>query len=273
METFNEHFVSIGEKLVVEIPPSVDSSLHYLSKTKKAEAKFHFEKIYPNQVHRLLDKLKTGKASGIDLMSLISFQRLLRIYLAKSLCDIFNASIENKIFLQDFKIAKVTPIFKGSLTDDLSNYRSISVLSTIARTFEKLLYSHLYEFLSENDILGDRQWGFRSLHSTALAFINRSNNWFINIDSGGIMSTVLLDIKKAFDTIDHEILWQKLEYYGVGDEELSFLKSYLTNRKQCCNMNNHLRHPHCKFLYWYQEFLCPVEPLYFSDEKSITVEK
>ena len=64
LETFNEHFVSIGEKLAAEIPPSVDSSLHYLSKTKKAEAKFHFKNIHPNQVHRLLDKLKTGIASG-----------------------------------------------------------------------------------------------------------------------------------------------------------------------------------------------------------------
>ena len=140
--------------------------------------------------------------------------------LAESLCDIFNASIESKIFPQDFKIAKVTPIFKGGLTDDLSNHRPISVLSTIARIFEKLLYSH--EFLTENDILDNRQWGFRSLHSIALGLIDCSRYWFINIDRGGIMSTVLLDIKKAFDTIDHEILQQKLEYYGVGDEELSF---------------------------------------------------
>ena len=69
LETFNQHFVSIGEKLAAEIPPSVDSLLHYLSKTKNAEAKFHFRKIHPNQVHRLFDKLKTGKASGMDLMS------------------------------------------------------------------------------------------------------------------------------------------------------------------------------------------------------------
>ena len=117
----------------------------------------------------------------------------------------------------------MTPIFKGGLTDDLSNYCPISVLSTITRIFKKLLYSHLYEFLTENDILDNKQWGLRSLHSTALALIDCLNNLFINIDRGGIMSTVLLDIKKAFDTIDHEILQQKLEYYGVGDEELSFL--------------------------------------------------
>ena len=90
METFNEYFVSFGEKLAAEIPPSVDSSLHYLSKPEKAEAKFHFKKIHPNQIHRLLHKLKTGKASGIDLMS-DKFLKIANNILAKSLCDIFNA--------------------------------------------------------------------------------------------------------------------------------------------------------------------------------------
>ena len=96
--------------------------------------------------------------------------------------------MERKSFRRISKIARVTPIFKSGLTDDLSNYCPIFVLSTIARIFEKLLYSHLYEFLTENDILGNRQWGFRSLHSTALALIDCSNNWFINIDHEGIMS-------------------------------------------------------------------------------------
>ena len=150
---------SIGGKLAAEILPSVDSSLHYLSKTKKAKAKFHFKKIHPNQVYRLLDKLKTGKASRMDLMA-NKFLKIAKNILAKFFSDIFNASIESKIVPQDFKlIAKVTPVFKGGLTDDLSKYGPISVLSIIAHIFEKLLYSHLSEFLTENDILDNKQWG------------------------------------------------------------------------------------------------------------------
>ena len=109
----------------------------------------------------------------------------------------------------------MTPIFKGGETDDLGNYRPISVLSTVARVFEKILYNQLYDYLTKHNILGEKQWGFRSLHSTALALIDCSNNWLVNIDRGGINTTVLLDIKKVFDTIDHDILLTKLDYYGI----------------------------------------------------------
>ena len=100
-----------------------------------------------------------------------------------------------------------------------------------------IIWTTLNEFLSENDILGNRQWGLRSLHLTALALIDCSNNWFINIDLGGMISTALLDIEKAFDTIDRV----KVDCYGAGDEQLNFLKSYLSDiRKQCCNITNQM---------------------------------
>ena len=105
LEICNENFVSIGEKLAAEIPPSVDSSLHYLLKTKEVEAKISFKNRHPNQVHRLLDKLETGKASGMDLMS-NKFLNIAKNILAKSLCDIFNASIENKSFHRILKLLK-----------------------------------------------------------------------------------------------------------------------------------------------------------------------
>ena len=101
------------------------------------------------------------------------------------------------------------------------------------------MYNQLYDYLTKHNILGDKQWSFRSLHSTALALIDCSNNWLVNIDQGGINTTVLLDIKKAFDTIDHEILLTKLDYYGIKNDELHFLKSYLNKRQQSCKVNNH----------------------------------
>ena len=90
----------------------------------------------------------------------------------------------------------------------------------------------------DNEILGKTQKGFRSLHSTALALTKCTSDWSVNIDRGNVNTVVFLDLKKAFDTIDHSILPSKLEKYGTCCEELLFFKSYLTNRKQHCSIQS-----------------------------------
>ena len=157
-----------------------------------------------------------------------------------SLTFIFNFSIMSRAFPDDLKMAKVTPAFKRGDRDDLGNYRPISVLPTVARIFEKLVYDQMYTYFLNNDLLGDRQFGFRSLHSTALALSKVTNIWLLNLDSGRMSSVVLLDIQKAFDTVDHQILLDKIRCYGVSGDQLVFFASYLNNCQQCCNVNGKL---------------------------------
>ena len=149
------------------------------------------------------------------------------------------SSLPRNTEAQDSIRVRIMFIFKDGDAEELGNYRPISIISEIARIFEKLIYNQLTEFLQRNEVLGNHQWGSRSLHSTALALIDCSNNWLINIDKKGTNFSVFLDIKKAFDTIDHSILLQKLEYYGIREEELKFFSSYLHNRRQCCIGNSH----------------------------------
>ena len=187
-------------------------------------------------MYRLLSGLKNDKTSGIDKIP----NRILKQskdIITPALTEMFNIFIQFNIFPNDPKLARVSPIFKDGDAEELGNYIPISIISAIARIFEKLIYNQLIKFLQRNEVLGDHQ--FRSLHSTALALIDSSNNWLINIDKKGTNFTVFLDIKKAFDTIDHSILLQKLEYYGIGEEELKFFSSYLHKRRQCCIVNSH----------------------------------
>ena len=107
-EELNDHFVSNGEKLANEIQPSKNTPEYYLFKTKRNGTNFKFRNIRPNQIVKLLTKLKNGKASGIDMMS-NKFIKVARNIIAPSLCDIFNSSIEKKVFPHDFKIAVATP--------------------------------------------------------------------------------------------------------------------------------------------------------------------
>ena len=105
-----------------------------------------------------------------------SILKISKDIISNSLSDIFNESLNKQTFLDYFKVARVTPIQKGGERDDVGNYRPISILSPVARVFEKIIYTQLYDYLMQNNILGDKQWGFRSLHSTALALIDCTND-------------------------------------------------------------------------------------------------
>ena len=159
--------------------------------------------------------------------------------IALSLTDIFNFSVTTKVFPDDLKVGKVAPAFKSGDRDNLNNYRPISVLPIVARVFEKILYGQVYDYFMSYKLLGNQQFGFRTLHSTALALSKSTSNWWLNRDNGHMNSAVFLDIRKAFDTVNHEILLNKLNSYGMEDDELLFFSSYLRDRTQCCSVNGH----------------------------------
>ena len=107
----------------------------------------------------------------------------------------------------------------------------------VARVMERLIYKQIYDYFNTEKLLNENQWGFRSLHSMVLALSDCSNDWLFSMDKGMINLVVFLDIRKAFDTVDHKILLDKLSYYGIEEDELSFFKSYLSDRTQCCSIN------------------------------------
>ena len=127
---------------------------------------------------------------------------------------------------------KVTPLFKKGSKREPGNYRPISVLPLVSKIFEKIIYHQLYDYPQDNSLLNTYQSGFRSMYSTLTALLETTNNWSINIDNGLLNGVLFIDLKKAFDTIDHEITLRKLANYGVDPNALRFFASYLYNRSQ-----------------------------------------
>ena len=108
---------------------------------------------------------------------------------------------------------------------------------------EKLVYDQLYHYLNDNKLLSSCQSGFRSLHSTITALLEATNSWSVYIDNGFLNGVVFMDLKKAFGTIDHEIILRKMSYFGADQETITWFQSYLSNRTQRCNVNGRLSTP------------------------------
>ena len=123
----------------------------------------------------------------------------------------FNCAIYTKTYTTDLNIAEVSVIFKSGDKDDINNYRPISVISTLAHVFERLIYNQIYDYLTVNNLLNPKQYGFKYLHSTALALSESTNHWLLDIGNGKMNSMIFLDVKKAFDMVNYDILPQKNE--------------------------------------------------------------
>ena len=237
-EAFNCHFANIGHDLARDIP-SADTDTVPESYLISTNATFSFKSCSPNEVRKLLEKLDTKKSTGLDNLP----SRMLKIaagVLAPSLAFLFNQSISSGIVPTEWKLARVTPIFKKGKRQDVNNYRPISIIPAVAKVFERIIYDQFFKYLNDNDLLVNCQSGFRSLHSTLTSLLEASNSWSVNIDNGLINGVIFIDLKKAFDTIDHKILLRKLASYGIDHRAKKWFDSYLSDRQQKCVVNGEL---------------------------------
>ena len=187
-----------------------------------------------SDIVKIICKLTAGKSSGHDGISVTILKWCLP-YIASLLTNIFNTFLKAGSYPNIFKLAKVTALFKGGDNSKADNFRPISVLPTLNKVFEKLLHAQLTAFLNENEILSKQQFGFRKKHSTSHAVSCLHEKLVHNYEKGDMSAVLFIDLKSAFDTIDIDILLQKLEHYGFRNNVLSLLKSYLLDRKQYVN--------------------------------------
>ena len=158
-------------------------------------------------------------------------------FFSKWLSILINLSYRVSIFPDLLKVAKVTPIHKKDCKLNHTNYRPISLLSVISKIYEKTLYVRMYSYLSHHNLLYDKQFGFRSSYSTIHALTDITENIKILLDSQFYVCGIFVDLEKAFDTVNHKILIDKLNVFGFRDQTNMLLKSYLYNRKQFVSIN------------------------------------
>ncbi len=243
VEGLNSHFSSIGSKLAALIKSRfgiicLDSTLSSVNDTPNLlSSGFTFENINEQFICRNLRALKTNKAIGLDRVS----ARLLKDsanVLAPVLTNIFNRSLASSTYPDIWKCGKVTALFKTGDRTDPNNYRPITVLPIVSKILEKAAHSQIYNYLQENKLLSSSQFGFRPKSSTEIALVNFTDSILENMDKGLITGVVSIDLTKAFDTVDHGILYSKLKVAGFADTSVDWIKSYLTHRTQITAIGN-----------------------------------
>ena len=192
---------------------------------------FSFTLVTHEDVNKTSLSLRTKTSTGIYGIS-VKLLKSLAPVLTNPVTLIINQSLTMGIFPSKLKIAKVLPLLKKNDPHIMDNYRPISLLTSISKLFEKVVFNQLFEYFHKNNLFYDSQYGFRKLYSTELAAMELTNKILVDIDEKNVSLTVFMDLRKAFDTLDHDILLNKLQYYGITGTALAWFTSYLKDRKQ-----------------------------------------
>ena len=154
---------------------------------------------------------------------------------APTLTKILNSCISDGTFPKELKLADITPIFKSVDSTSKKNYRPISILKSVSKSFEKLIQHQLDQYFSKK--LSEHLCGYRKGYATQYALIKLIENWKKFGNKRGYSASVLMDLYKAFDTINHDLFIAKLHVYGLRGKSLKLLRNYLSNRFQGTKVN------------------------------------
>ena len=237
-EFFNNYFVDTPKKLVDQLD-------------KKSDAQFRITAEYPimflgpvneMEIYNVIMGLKNSNSVGVDEISANILKAVVN-YVVKPITYLVNLSFEHGIFPDILKIAKVVPLYKKGDCHLVENYRPVSILSTVSKILEKVLCNNIVCFLSRFNILNKAQHGFRKNRSTNSAIFEFLNGLYENLDNNKRTIGLFMDLTKAFDLVDHSLLLDKLEAYGLKGKVNEYIKSYLRGRTQIVEIDKIRSHP------------------------------
>jgi hypothetical protein len=236
---FNEYFCSIGAKLAEKFnnnnaDPMAEGYKQFLD--NPVQNTIFCEAISEQEIAATISMIKPKKSSGPDELPMFLFKDFVHT-ISPHLSFLFNLSLDYGIVPNSQKIAKVVPIFKKGDSTLVANYRPISLLNSMAKILEKVIANRLSSFLTKYNIIYDFQFGFRKHHSTTLSVLEVIDECYNKLNQNNYVLGIYFDLQKAFDSVTHSILLDKLEYYGIRGKLFNWFVSYLSNRQQFTVVN------------------------------------
>ena len=245
---FNSHFTNITKTLNITQNERTNGSLSDIFEKNKNHISilkiknlyqnddelFQFKKISEDNVRyeiKMLSKKKASISNDIPIRILKECCNTM----SKDLTLIFNQCIENNDFPNPLKLAEITPIFKKNDNTNKENYRPISTLSNVAKIFERIIHKQISDFMEQK--FSKYLSGFRKNYNTQISLLKMLETWKNNLNRGNKVGALIMDLSKAFDTLNHDLILAKLEAYGFSKDAILFIKSYLDSRQQRTKIN------------------------------------
>ena len=246
-EIFKDFYSNLANNLVKKLPTPPNkygktAVNNYYKKLNLKGKNFSFAPVAPATILKLLKQLNPAKSAGIDNLT-GKFLKEGAPVLASPITDLVNLSISLSLFPDDCKIAKLKPLYKKEAKTKPKNYRPISLLPLLSKIIERIIHNQTQEFLDKNNILYKYQSGFRKHHSTDTCLSYLTDKVKIGFEEGLLTGMVLIDLQKAFDTIDHSILLEKMSCLGFAGKTIAWFTSYLTNRSFIVNVGKESSSP------------------------------
>ena len=239
---FNQYFSSIGAELASKIKENPNLLQFENNVYTAGKIKFKFHSVSEDAVYKELMRLKDSASVGLDEIS----SKMLKIsapVIVPYLTYIINRSLFENKFPNQWKMSKIIPIHKSGNTTSPNNFRPISIQPTVSKLLERFVQRQFMAFLEENSLLSPAQFGFRRKHSTVTSLVKVTDEWMKAIDEGKYTGAVFIDLKKAFDCVNHDLLLCKLRNIGVSEECLPWFADYLKGRFICTSLNSNLSTP------------------------------
>ena len=223
---FNEYFSSIAVELDGNIPTSNGSFTDYLPDS--VSSSMYVRPVSPEECSEIISSLKNTKY-GIDSVS-VPMMKLVKRFICEPISNLINLSFSSGIFPENLKKATITPIYKKGAHNDVGNYRPVSVLPLMSKIFEKAMSHRLIDYVGKFSILSSSQFGFQRGKSTADAILSLTEELYKSFNEKKHNISIFIDLKKAFDTVNHSILLEKLYRYGIRGLPSNWFRSYLADR-------------------------------------------
>ena len=236
-EKFNEFFANIALKIVEDVHPVSEK---VTTSPPKSAPSFSFnfsdDPLTPSEIQETIELLQNKKTVDSDGIS-SAFIKKISLTISKPLQIIFSKSFSDGVIPQQFKQSKIIPLFKSGDRTCMDNYRPIALLSTFSKILEKIVCKRLSNFLENNELLSQFQFGFRKEHSTIHPMVHFMNKITNALENKMHTIAIFCDLRKAFDSCNHNILLNKLRGMGLSGTELLWFENYLTNRQQYVFLN------------------------------------